>query len=265
MYLVLIRADSIGRLIDSWQKVIIKYWSFFFFNKDGKKCKGSNLSNENFSWFLRYLNEYFWALDCCDKKNLLHWTFPLGLRKLWWYFFIDQTTSDELSLKTIVKLGADQSALNMNFCLFPWSRPGRSSLGLPGRGVRSAGQHRTLQQSPLRQEPQQPGLPACGQLPAKRSGTAGGPTRGLPNELRPLAGAGGLLQTYFMGRIATVRINNCNHLHTWNQTVSVRSSDEPPTVLSLIDHRSMHYVTCSVQTEGDRWNLNFKSHPGVDF
>lgn len=111
-----------------------------------------------------------------------------------------------------------ESAQNMNVCLFSCCRPGRPSLGLPGRGVRSAGQHRTLQQSTLRQEPQQPGLPACGQLPAKRSGTAGGLARRLPNELWPLAGAGGLLQTYLVGRTATVRLMNCTRPPTWNKT-----------------------------------------------
>ncbi len=136
----------------------------------------------------------------------------------------------------------------MSLFLLSWSRSGRSSLGFPGRGVCSAGQHRTLQQSPLRQEPQQPGLPARGQLPAKRSRTAGGPARGLSNELRPLAGAGGFLQTYILGRTATVRISDCQHPHTWNKMVSIRNSDKPPTV---VDYRSQHYVTCSVQTEGD--------------
>ena len=89
-----------------------------------------------------------------------------------------------------------------------WSRPGCSSLGLPGRGMRSAGQHRALQQPPLRQEPQQPGLSACGQLPAERSGAARGPARGLPDELRPVAGTRGLLQAYFLGRTATVRMHS---------------------------------------------------------
>lgn len=91
------------------------------------------------------------------------------------------------------------------------SRSGRSSVGLPGRGVRSTSQHRALQQPPLRQEPQQSRLPACGQLSAKCSGPTSGPARGLPNELRPLAGEGSLLQTYFLGRTATVRLDHCQH------------------------------------------------------
>lgn len=109
-----------------------------------------------------------------------------------------------------------QSAWNSNifFFCFSWSRSGRSSLGLPGRGVCSAGEHRTLQQPPLWQEPQQPGLSACGQLLAECLGTAGGPAWGLPNELWPVAGAGGLLQTYFMGGAAPVRISERSHLHT---------------------------------------------------
>lgn len=85
-------------------------------------------------------------------------------------------------------------------------RSGCSTLGLPGRGVCSACEHRTLQQSPLRQQPKQPGLPACGQLSAERPGTAGGPAWGLPDELWPVARAGSLLQTHFLGRTAAVRI-----------------------------------------------------------
>lgn len=96
-------------------------------------------------------------------------------------------------------------------CLFCVSRSGRSSVGLPGRGVRSTSQHRALQQPPLRQEPQQSRLPACGQLSAKCSGPTSGPARGLPNELRPLAGEGSLLQTYFLGRTATVRLDHRQH------------------------------------------------------
>lgn len=124
--------------------------------------------------------------------------------------------------------GPNHVGLGVIIPLFSCRRPGRSSLGLPGRGVRPAGQHRTFQQSTLRQEPQQPGLPACGQLPAKRSGTAGGLTRRLPNELWPLAGAGGLLQTYLMGRTATVRLINCTRPPTWNKTGRTNHSDRSP-------------------------------------
>lgn len=79
-------------------------------------------------------------------------------------------------------------------------------MGLPGRGVCPARQHRALQQPALRQEPQQPRLPPRGQLPAERPGTAGGPARGLPDELRPLAGARGLLETHLVGGAAPVRV-----------------------------------------------------------
>lgn len=104
-----------------------------------------------------------------------------------------------------------QNPLTSSYCLFCVSRSGRSSVGLPGRGVRSTSQHRALQQPPLRQEPQQSRLPACGQLSAKCSGPTSGPARGLPNELRPLAGEGSLLQTYFLGRTATVRLDHRQH------------------------------------------------------
>lgn len=104
-----------------------------------------------------------------------------------------------------------QNPLTYSYCLFCVSRSGRSSVGLPGRGVRSTSQHRALQQPPLRQEPQQSRLPACGQLSAKCFGPTSGPARGLPNELRPLAGEGSLLQTYFLGRTATVRLDHRQH------------------------------------------------------
>lgn len=104
-----------------------------------------------------------------------------------------------------------QNPLTSSDCLFCVSRSGRSSVGLPGRGVRSTSQHRALQQPPLRQEPQQSRLPTCGQLSAKCSGPTSGPARGLPNELRPLAGEGSLLQTYFLGRTATVRLDHRQH------------------------------------------------------
>lgn len=123
--------------------------------------------------------------------------------------------------------------LNMTDC----HRSGRSSLGLPGRGVCSAGQHRTVQQPEIRQEPQQSRLPARRQLSAKCSGTASGPARGFPNELWPVAGAGGLLQTYILGRTAAVRTSRCQQsdLFFFNETIEMRRLEKPtPTVLSLI-------------------------------
>lgn len=82
-----------------------------------------------------------------------------------------------------------------------YSRHRRAALGLPGRGVRPSGEHREVQQPPLRQE-QERRLCAGGQLPAERAGPARGAARGLPLQLRDVAGAGGLLPAHPVGGAA---------------------------------------------------------------
>lgn len=74
-------------------------------------------------------------------------------------------------------------------------------MGLPGGGVRPAGEHREVQQPPLRQE-QERRLRARGQLPAERAGPARGAARGLPLQLRDVAGEGGLLPAHPVGGAA---------------------------------------------------------------
>lgn len=81
------------------------------------------------------------------------------------------------------------------------SRHRCAALGLPGRGVRPSGVHREVQQPPLRQE-QERRLCAGGQLPAERAGPARGAARGLPLQLRDVAGAGGLLPAHPVGGAA---------------------------------------------------------------
>ena len=78
------------------------------------------------------------------------------------------------------------------------SRHRCAALGLPGRGVRPPGEHREVQQPPLRQE-QERRLCAGGQLPAERAGPARGAARGLPLQLPDVAGAGGLLPAHPVG------------------------------------------------------------------
>lgn len=58
--------------------------------------------------------------------------------------------------------------------------------------MRPEGEHREVQQPPLRQE-QEWRLCTRGQLPAERAGPARGAARGLPLQLRDVAGEGGLL------------------------------------------------------------------------
>lgn len=87
--------------------------------------------------------------------------------------------------------------IDVLFC----SRHRRAALGLPGRGVRPSGEHREVQQPPLRQE-QERRLCAGGQLPAERAGPARGAARGLPLQLRDVAGAGGLLPAHPVGGAA---------------------------------------------------------------
>lgn len=67
--------------------------------------------------------------------------------------------------------------------------------------MRAAGEHREVQQPPLRQE-QELGVCARGQLPAKRAGPEGGAARGLPLQLRDVAGEGGLLTAHPVGGAA---------------------------------------------------------------
>lgn len=86
----------------------------------------------------------------------------------------------------------------MNQCPLSAPRHRRAPLGLPGGGVRPSGEHREVQRPPLRQE-QERGLCAGGQLPAERAGPAGGAARGLPLQLRDVAGAGGLLPAHPVG------------------------------------------------------------------
>lgn len=84
---------------------------------------------------------------------------------------------------------------------FPSPRHRRAPVGLPGGGVRPAGEHREVQQPPLRQE-QERRLCARGQLPAERAGPARGAARGLPLQLRDVAGEGGLLSAHPVGGAA---------------------------------------------------------------
>lgn len=63
------------------------------------------------------------------------------------------------------------------------------------------GEHREVQQPPLRQEQEQR-LCARGQLPAERAGPARGTARGLPLQLRDVAGEGGLLPAHPVGGAA---------------------------------------------------------------
>lgn len=79
-----------------------------------------------------------------------------------------------------------------------YSRYRCAALGLPGRGVRPSGEHREVQQPPLWQE-QERRLCAGGQLPAERAGPARGAARGLPLQLRDVAGTGGLLPAHPVG------------------------------------------------------------------
>lgn len=67
--------------------------------------------------------------------------------------------------------------------------------------MRPAREHREVQQPPLRQGPQRR-LCARGQLPAERAGPARGPARGLPLQLRDVAGEGGLLPAHPVGGAA---------------------------------------------------------------
>lgn len=67
--------------------------------------------------------------------------------------------------------------------------------------MRPAGEHREVQQPPLRQE-QERGLHARGQLPAERAGPARGAARGLPLQLRDVAGERGLLPAHPVGGAA---------------------------------------------------------------
>lgn len=76
-----------------------------------------------------------------------------------------------------------------------------STLGLPGGGVRPAGEHREVQQPALRQE-QKRRLRARGQLPAERAGPARGAAGGLPLQLRDVAGARGVLSAHPVGGAA---------------------------------------------------------------
>lgn len=82
-----------------------------------------------------------------------------------------------------------------------YSRHRCAAVGLPGGGVRPPGEHREVQQPALRQE-QERRLCAGGQLPAERAGPARGAARGLPLQLRDVAGAGGLLPAHPVGGAA---------------------------------------------------------------
>lgn len=64
--------------------------------------------------------------------------------------------------------------------------------------MRPARKHREVQQPTLRQGPQRR-LCARGQLPAERTGPACGPARGLPLQLRDVAGEGGFLSAHPVG------------------------------------------------------------------
>lgn len=77
----------------------------------------------------------------------------------------------------------------------------RAAVGLPGGGVRPAGEHREVQQPPLRQEPERRVHPR-GQLPAERAGTARRAARGLPLQLRDVARERGLLPANPVGGTA---------------------------------------------------------------
>lgn len=71
--------------------------------------------------------------------------------------------------------------------------------------MRPPGEHREVQQPPLRQE-QERRLRSRGQLPAERAGPARGAARGLPLQLRDVAGERGLLAAHPVGGAATESI-----------------------------------------------------------
>lgn len=78
-------------------------------------------------------------------------------------------------------------------------------MGLPGRGVCPAGEHREVQQPPLRKE-QERRFRARGQLPAERAGPARRAAGGLPLQLQDVAGERGLLAANPVGGPTTESI-----------------------------------------------------------
>lgn len=78
-------------------------------------------------------------------------------------------------------------------------------MGLPGRGVCFAREHREVQQPAVRQE-QKLGLHAGGQLPSERFRPESGAARGLPLQLRDVAGERGLLPAHTVGGAAAESI-----------------------------------------------------------
>lgn len=98
-----------------------------------------------------------------------------------------------------------KQALKFKFKLCKNHRYRRTAVGLPGRGVCPAGEHREVQQPPLRKE-QERRFRARGQLPAERAGPARRAAGGLPLQLRDVAGERGLLAADPVGGATTESI-----------------------------------------------------------
>lgn len=103
------------------------------------------------------------------------------------------------------RVGDRKKKQALKFKLCKNRRYRRTAVGLPGRGVCPAGEHREVQQPPLRKE-QERRFRARGQLPAERAGPARRAAGGLPLQLRDVAGERGLLAANPVGGPTTESI-----------------------------------------------------------